>query len=79
MNTVKQLLKNITGIQALIASLIGLLTLGGLKALLGLRRGRIARMGLGGKSKGRTEKKDKNGQIIIVEHNEKGDEINAET
>ena len=71
-------MQNITGVQALIASLLGLVALGGIKALVGLRKSRVARMGLGGKSKGQNKKKDKNGQIIIVEYNENGDEINAE-
>ena len=78
-NTIQKLMQNITGVQALIASLLGLVALGGIKALVGLRKSRVARMGLGGKSKGQNKKKDKNGQIIIVEYNENGDEINAET
>lgn len=66
-----------------IASIVGiLLGLGALKALMGLRRkgARVARWGMGGVKKGKQEKRDRNtGQIVVVEYNEEGEEIDPAT
>lgn len=66
------------GIGSLVGILIGL---GALKAFMGLRKkgSALARFGLGGVKKGRQEKRDHTGQIVVVEYNDEGDEINPET
>ena len=55
--------------------------LGALKAFMGLRRkgAAVARFGMGGVKKGKHEKRDNTGQIIMVEYNEQGEEIDPET
>lgn len=55
--------------------------LGALKAFLGLRRkgAAVARFGMGGVKKGKQEKKDNAGQIVVVEYNEQGEEIDPVT
>ena len=65
-----------------IASIVGILVgLGTLKAFMGLRRkgAAVARFGMGGVKKGKHEKRDNSGQIIMVEYNEQGEEIDPET
>ena len=65
-----------------IASILGILVaLGAIKAFLGLRRkgAGIARFGMGGAKKGRHEKKGKMGQVVVVEYNQDGDEIDPVT
>ena len=65
-----------------IASIVGILVgLGALKACLGLRRkgAAVARFGMGGVKKGKQEKRDNTGQIIVVEYNEEGEEIDPVT
>lgn len=58
-----------------------LVGLGALKAFMGLRRkgAAVARFGMGGVKKGKHEKRDNAGQIIMVEYNEQGEEIDPET
>ena len=65
-----------------IASIVGILVaLGALKACLGLRKkgAAVARFGMGGVKKGKEEKKDNTGQIVVVEYNEQGEEIDPVT
>lgn len=65
-----------------IASIVGILVgLGAFKAFLGLRKkgAAVARFGMGGVKKGKEEKKDKTGQIVVVEYNEQGEEIDPVT
>ena len=65
-----------------IGSLAGILVgLGALKAFMGLKKkgSAIARFGMGGFKKGKQEKRDKAGQIVVVEYNEEGDEIDPVT
>lgn len=65
-----------------IASIVGILVgLGALKAFMGLRRkgAAVARFGMGGVKKGKHEKRDNTGQIIMVEYNEQGEEIDPVT
>ena len=65
-----------------IATLVGILVaLGALKAFMGLRKkgAAVARFGMGGVKKGKQEKKDNTGQIVIVEYNEQGEEIDPVT
>ena len=65
-----------------IASIAGILVgLGALKAFMGLRRkgAAVARFGMGGVKKGRHEKRDNTGQIVVVEYNDQGDEIDPVT
>ncbi|XP_015762006.1 PREDICTED: protein HAPLESS 2-like [Acropora digitifera] len=71
-------LKTPAGIGSLVGILIGL---GALKAFMGLRKkgSALARFGLGGVKKGKQEKRDHRGQIIVVEYNEEGDEIDPES
>lgn len=66
------------GIGTLIAILIGL---GALKAFLGLRKkgSALARFGMGPVKKGKQKKRDHTGQIVVVEYNEEGDQIDPET
>jgi len=58
-----------------------LVALGALKAFMGLRKkgAAVARFGMGGVKKGKQEKKDNTGQIVIVEYNEQGEEIDPVT
>lgn len=55
--------------------------LGALKAFMGLRRkgAAVARFGMGGVKKGQQKKTDKAGQIVVVEYNEEGEEIDPVT
>ena len=65
-----------------IASIVGILVgLGALKALMGLRKkgAAVARFGMGGVKKGKQQKRDNAGQIIVVEYNEEGEEIDPVT
>ena len=65
-----------------IASIVGgLVALGAFKAFLGLRKkgAAVARFGMGGVKKGKQEKKDNTGQIVVVEYNEQGEEIDPVT
>ncbi|XP_068682010.1 hapless 2-like isoform X1 [Montipora foliosa] len=65
-----------------IGSLAGILVgLGALKALMGLKKkgSAVARFGMGGFKKGKQEKRNKAGQIVVVEYNEEGDEIDPVT
>lgn len=66
------------GIASIVAILVGL---GVLKALLGLRRkgAAVARFGMGGVKKGKQEKRNNTGQIVVVEYNEQGEEIDPVT
>lgn len=58
-----------------------LVAFGALKACLGLRKkgAAVARFGMGGVKKGKKEKKDNTGQIVVVEYNEQGEEIDPVT
>lgn len=65
-----------------IASILGILVgLGALKAFMGLRRkgAAAARFGMGGVKKGRQEKANNMGQIVVVEYNEEGEEVDPVT
>ena len=65
-----------------IASIAGILVgLGALKAFMGLRKkgAAVARFGMGGVKKGKKEKKDNTGQIVVVEYNEEGEQIDPVT
>lgn len=65
-----------------IASIVGILVgLGALKAFMGLRRkgAAVARFGMGGVKKGKQEKRDNKGQIVVVEYNEQGEEVDPVT
>ena len=65
-----------------IASILGILVgLGALKAFMGLRRkgAAVARFGMGGVKKGRQEKANNMGQIVVVEYNEEGEEVDPVT
>ena len=65
-----------------IATIVGILVgLGALKAFMGLRRkgAAVARFGMGGVKKGKQEKTDNTGQIVVVEYNEEGEEIDPVT
>ena len=65
-----------------IASILGiLLALGVLKAFMGLRRkgAAVARFGMGGVKKGRHEKTNDAGQIVVVEYNKEGEQVDPVT
>lgn len=65
-----------------IASILGILVgLGALKAFMGLRKkgAAVARFGMGGVKKGRQEKANNMGQIVVVEYNEEGEEVDPVT
>ena len=66
------------GIASIVGTLVGL---GALKAFMGLRKkgAAVARFGMGGVKKGKKEKKDNTGQIVVVEYNEEGEEIDPIT
>nr|QIC49960.1 hapless 2 [Actinia equina] len=66
------------GAQTLIILIISLLSLGGLKAFLGMRKIAVSRFGMGGAVGGR-KKRNAAGQIVVVEYNENGDGIDPHT
>jgi len=63
--------------KSLIFVVLSLLSLGGVKALLGMRKAAISRFGMGGG--GGVKRRNAAGQVVIMEYNEQGDGIDPNT
>ncbi|KAK3748714.1 hypothetical protein QZH41_004710 [Actinostola sp. cb2023] len=78
-NKIKSLWDLMAEMQTLVLLVASLLSLGGVKAFLGMRKVAISRFGMGAVGQKRVRKRNQAGQIVVMEYNEAGDGVDPRT
>jgi hypothetical protein len=78
LNKIKSIFELFAGAQTLIILVLSMLSLGCLKAFLGMRKVGVSRFGMGGVM-GKKKRHNAAGQIVVVEYNKEGDGIDPVT
>lgn len=75
-NKIKSAWDFLADFQTLIILATSLLSLGGLKALIGMRKAAVSRFGMGAMA---TRRRNKAGQMVVMEYNDAGDGVDPVT